>query len=549
MAERITVAEAVGRTLAQLGVGYAFGVVGSGNFHMTNALIAGGVRYAAARHEMGASCMADAYSRATGDVTIVSLHQGCGLTNALTGLGEAAKAHSPVIALTGDTPGGQTTSNFHIDQDAAVAAVGAYPARVHSAATAIDDTVRAYAAALDRRTVVLSVPIDLQLEYTEWRPDRLIHPAPRTPPGPAPDAVERLLALFAGAERPIILGGRGAWHARAELERLAELTGSLLVTSAAGRGLFVGNEWALDICGGFATDGAAELIEGADLVVAFGASLNRWTTRGGHLLRGATVVQVDDRVEALGWHHPIDLGVLGDTALVAAAAADALAAGNIRTGYRTDDIAERIRAVRYWSDQPVDDRSDDDRIDPRVLSVELDRMLPDERIIVPDGGNFNGYPGAFLRVPDTKGYSVPLAFQSIGLGLSSAIGAAVAVPGRVPVVGVGDGGFMMTHVELDTAVRLGIGLLVVIYDDNAYGAEVHHFEHETDHLETVTFPETDLAALARGYGCEAITVRRVADLEPLRAWLEGPRTRPFVIDAKIVRFASWVLAHSFEGEV
>ena len=90
------VAEAVGRTLAGLGVGYTFGVTGSGNFHVTNALIAGGVPFTAARHENGAACMADAYSRASGKVSVLSVHQGCGLTNAMTGIGEAAKSRTPM---------------------------------------------------------------------------------------------------------------------------------------------------------------------------------------------------------------------------------------------------------------------------------------------------------------------------------------------------------------------------------------------------------------------------------------------------------------------
>jgi thiamine pyrophosphate-dependent acetolactate synthase large subunit-like protein len=104
----------------------------------------------------------------------------------------------------------------------------------------------------------------------------------------------------------------------------------------------------------------------------------------------------------------------------------------------------------------------------------------------------------------------------------------------------------MSHVELDTAVRLRMGLLVLVYNDNAYGAEVQHFKHVTDRLEIVSFPDTDIAALARGYGCEAITVRSEADLAPLQQWLDGPRDRPFVIDAKTAAFPSWLLGHSME---
>ena len=106
------VAEAVGHTLATLGVDRVFGVVGSGNFHVTNALTANGATFVATRHEHGAVTMADAFTRLSGRVSAVSLHQGCGLTNAVTAITEAAKSRTPIVVLTGDTPPTATTSNF-----------------------------------------------------------------------------------------------------------------------------------------------------------------------------------------------------------------------------------------------------------------------------------------------------------------------------------------------------------------------------------------------------------------------------------------------------
>lgn len=562
--------EAVGTVIGRMGARRMFGVVGSGNFRVTNAMARAGVEFIASRHEMGAACMADAYSRATGELAVLTVHQGCGFSNALTGIGEAAKAHTPLLVVTGDTPGDQRQSNFWIDQDKVAEGMGAVPERVHSAASAVRDVIRAVTTAVDqRRTVVLSLPLDLQnAEIPDRDVARLEQVTPPSGPlraAPAPEAVEQLAGLLAGAQRPVIVGGRGARAAVGPIRRLAEASGALLTTSAVGRGLFHDDEWHLDVMGGFATEGAAELIAGADVLVAFGAALNRWTARGGELLKQATIVQVDDRVEAFGFHYPVDVAILGESALTAEAATAALqarrdcaggaGAGGGTVGYRTPEVARKVVESLSWTDQPFEDTSEpvvqaepgSGRIDPRTLTNTLDRMLPMERVVVPDGGNFNAYPAMHFRVPDNDGYCVPLAFQSIGLALSSAIGAAVALPGRVAIAGVGDGGFMMSLVELDTAVRLGLPLVVVVYNDNAYGAEVHHFAHETDELDTVVFPETDIAAIAAGYGCQALTVRQESDLEAVRAWVEGPRDRPLVIDAKITSFPSWVLAHSFEA--
>lgn len=542
MGVRTTVADAIGRTVAALGAAHIFGVVGSGNFHATNAAIAAGVPFTATRHEMGAATMADAFSRATGRVAIVSVHQGCGLTNALTGITEAAKCHTPILVLAGDTAAGDTTSNFHIDQDAAVLAIGATPARIDSAATAIADAADAFRLALhERRTVVLSMPVDIQDELVEWD-DALIPPAaPRLPRAVDAASIARLAELLSSAERPVIVGGRGAWGAKRELRRLGAASGALLTTSAAGRGLFVGDAWALDIMGGFATEGAARLIADADVIIGFGVAFNNWTTRSGALLDGATIVQVDDREEAIGLHRPVDLAVLGDASLLAAAVADALQARGPRTGYRRPEIRERVQAVRYWKDQPFEPHEEPGRIDAQTLVNALDALLPLERIVVPDGGNVNCYAGAHLRVPDEQGYCIPLSFQAIGMGLAAGIGAGVAQPHRLTVVGTGDGAFMMSLVELDTAVRLGLDIVVIVFNDDAYGAEVNLFQRDTAMLDTVRFPETDLAAIARGYGCDAVTVRHLDDLSTVAAWLDGPKGRPLVIDAKIVRYPSWMM--------
>ena len=114
-------------------------------------------------------------------------------------------------------------------------------------------------------------------------------------------------------------------------------------------------------------------------------------------------------------------------------------------------------------------------MDPRALSIALDAMLPEERIVVVDSGAFMGYPSMYLRVPDAQGFVFPQAFQCVGLGLGNAIGAAVARPDRLTVAALGDGGLLMALPDLETLGRVKPDMLVVVYNDAAYGAEVHHF--------------------------------------------------------------------------
>jgi thiamine pyrophosphate-dependent acetolactate synthase large subunit-like protein len=540
------VSEAVGATLAGLGADTVFGLVGSGNFHVTNALIANGATFVATRHECGAACAADAWARGTGRVGILSVHQGPGLTNALTGITEAAKSRTPLLVLAADVAGAAVRSNFRIDVAALAASVGAAADRLYSPATAAADAARAYRTAQrERHTVVLAMPLDVQAAHCE--PPKIPPVPPLAPPAPAPEAAARLARALTEAERPVFVAGRGARAARAALEELADACGALLATSAVAKGLFHDSPWDLGVSGGFASPLAAELITSADLVVGWGSSLNMWTMRHGRLIGpGARVAQVDDDSTAIGAHQPVDIGVHGDVAQTARVVLASL--GSRKPGYRSGELRARIAREVRWRDVPYADQGGDGLIDPRTLTIALDDLLPAERVVAIDSGNFMGYPSMFLSVPDEHGFCFTQAYQSVGLGLASAIGAALARPDRLPVAALGDGGALMGVSEMETVVRLGLPMVIIVYDDAAYGAEVHHFGPDGFALDTVRFPPADIAAIGRGFGCAAVTVRGLGDLGPVREWLAGPRDRPLVIDAKIASASgSWWLEEAFRG--
>ena len=542
------VARAVGQALAEAGVDHVFGLVGSGNFIVTNALIASGARFVASRHETGAVTMADSYARVTGRLGVCTVHQGPGLTNAITGLAEAAKSRTPLLLLAAEVSAGAIRSNFKIDQANLVASVGAVPERLAGAHTAVADALRAmHRAQVERRPVVLMMPLDVQgaesLPPDDLPAAHVIHPAQASS-----HAIAEVVDRIGAARRPLILAGRGAVIARArgELERLGDSIGALFATSAVANGLFWGNPWSLGISGGFASPGAAKLIPQADLVLAFGASLNMWTTRQGHMLSpNAIVVQIDDEPGALGSHHRVDVPVLGDVAETARALA---AASEPRSSdWRTDEIAEQIR-LEDWRNTRYEDASTTDRIDPRTLSIALDELLPPNRAVAVDSGHFMAYPPMYMQVQDADAFVFTQGFQSIGLGLSSAIGAAVARPDRITVAALGDGGAAMALPEFETAFRLDLGMLIVIYNDSAYSAEVHHFGPMGEPVKLVQFPEMDFAAIGRAVGLEGAGVRSRADLETVHDWVRSRPRRGLVLDAKIVPtvVAPW-LEEAFRG--
>ena len=529
------VAEAIGGALAELGVRDAFGLIGSGNFVVTNSMVQRGVRFVAARHECAAVSMADGYARVTGRVGVATLHQGPGVTNATTALTEAAKARTPLLVLAADTSSAALRSNFRIEQAALATSVGAVAERAHSRDSVPEDLARAWGlAARDRRTVLFSMPLDVQAEDAPSM--RVNPPEPPTTLIPDPEGVRQIADVLITARAPVIIAGRGAVLAGAgpALDALADRVGALLSTSANGHGLFAGNPWSLGISGGFASPTAARLLRESDVVLAFGASLNMWTTRHGELIpASAHVIQVDIEADAIGGHRGMDLGLVADARLGAEAlTAELDRRGHMAVGRRREEISRAI-AEGSWSHVEHEDASTEGRVDPRTFSKALEELLPRERTIAVDSGHFMGWPPMYLSVADAAGFVFTQSFQSIGLGLSSAIGAAIAGPDRLTVACVGDGGALMAAGEFETLVRLGLPLLVVVYNDAAYGAEVHHFGPQGHPVELVRYPDPDIAGLARGLGAEAATVQSLDDLRLLEKWLER-RDGPFVLDAKVV---------------
>jgi thiamine pyrophosphate-dependent acetolactate synthase large subunit-like protein len=533
-----SVASVIAADLAGYGARRCFGLLGTANFKVSHGLVQSGVELIAARHECNAASMADAYAKATGELTLVSVHSGPGLTNALTGIGEAAKSRTPLVVLAGDVPNGAVKNNFYIEQAEMVRAVGAVSERLHTVNSAREDTLRAVTRALrDRQTVVLSMPLDVQhATLPTNQPPFELPPAPGRL-HPDPRAVARLADALLHAQRPLILGGRGAVIADAEpaLIALADSVGALLATSVCGHGLFAGNPWSVGISGGFSSPIADELIAESDFILAFGASLTQWTTKKGKLIApGAVVAQVDIDLLKLGYQMPVQIALHGDVRATAEALLAELGrrAGKGASGRRSNAIRERIRAGdnhhSLWPDE-----SSKDFIDPRTLSKAVDAILPADRAVASDSGHFCGWVPRYLRVPNARASCLSHSFQSVGLGLPSAIGLAIANPGKLAVLGTGDGGFLMSIADLETAIRLGLRLCILVYNDASYAAEVHYFRRQGFSVDIVQFPDTDFAAIARGYGARGATVRTLADLEPVKAWVAEGTPGVFVIDGKI----------------
>jgi thiamine pyrophosphate-dependent acetolactate synthase large subunit-like protein len=528
----------VAESLARLGHRTVFGLLGSGNFKLVQHLVdhCDG-RCVWVRHESAAVTAAAAYAQITGRLGVASVHQGPGVTNTMTSLTHAVRERAPVLLLAAETARGRRL-NQSLDLAALAAAAGA----------GVSDDVAdaAERAATERRPIVLGLPIDVQEQEADGR-----EPAPRGPldtPRVRPKAadVAAVADLVQRSARPLILAGRGAVlaDARAPLEALGDRIGALYATSLVANGLFAGSPLSLGVCGGFASKLAERVVRQADLVLAFGASLNQWTTMHGTLLADAVVVQTDTDPAAIGRDRH---GLVGDAAETAEALLDELERrGHSAAGFRGGAVEQEVRAYRAADD--YDEVHADGLLDPRSLAVALDRSLPAERTVVYDGGHFHWFPTPYLSVPDAAGFVAAQGFQAVGLGLGTAIGAAVARPERPVLLVVGDGGTMMALGELDALVGQRLPVVVAIFNDGAYGAEVHHFGPMGLPTDLVTFGDRDFAAVARGLGARAATIRATEELAgAVEPWL-AERDGPLVLDCKVnPAVVAERLAEAFKG--
>ncbi|UZX02200.1 thiamine pyrophosphate-binding protein [Arthrobacter sp. CDRTa11] len=510
-----------------------FGVMGNGNVHFLDAAEKLGLRFSPVRHEGAALAAADAYYRASGRLAAGTTTYGPGYTNALTALAEAVQAQIPVVLVTGDAPTSGARP-WDVDQTAIAAGLGAATFTVtREAAGSI--TRQAVEYALTKRTaVVIAIPYDLAaLEAAE---EDLVEPQAPQVMDDVDGGLGQVARLLAGAKRPLVLAGRGAHLAGAgpELRELADRLGALTAGTALALNLLQGDGY-LGVAGGFGTDTAAGLMAEADVVLVAGASLTPFTMRFGHLLGpDSTVIQIDTALQPT--HPRVDTFVSADVKSAAGRLLRLLDDG-VSVDARSE--AWRAEAQKRLAEGPGHEagsaETPDGRLDPRSLATALDAMLPERRTVVQDGGHFMGWAPMYWRIPRPQDLvMVGTAYQTIGLGLASAVGAARAVEdGRTLVLASGDGGFLMGLSDLESLIAAASSAVVVIYNDAAYGAEIHQYGSQGLTEKPMLIPEVDFSGVARALGASSAVIRSLADLAALQDWIDAGAKGTFVADCRI----------------
>ena len=547
----LRVYEAVAQALVADGVETVFGLMGDDTAALVVAIQDSGVAYHGARHENQAVAMADGYARVTRRVGIATVTGGPGFSNALTAINTARRAGSGVVVIVGAGRSGEDDHDDavvrsgsrvgwlkYLPQLAVCESIGIAALRPATAEAAIRDTRLAFARARRGETVVLILGRDvLSQEIDGGAIARFAVPEPASGPAPSAEDIAAFTDLLQetwAVTRPVILAGRGAFTADAgpALRRLGELTGAVLATTLRAPALFAGDPYAIGMSGTYATSIGSELLLQADCVLAFGAALNKFTTHEHTLFPQALVVQVDTDPGAIGRFVDVGLAVQADARLTAeAVVAELERRGHAAGGFRTPELADRLAA--FSAADEVRDQSTPELIDARTLMLELDRILPADRVLTIDAGHHSRFSIRYLGVQRPENFVQAVDAGSIGLGIGTAIGAAVGRPESTVVLGVGDAGLLMSIGDLETAVRLGLPLVVIVSNDHALGSEVKVLSELGLPTDLAKIPAPSFAAIATALGAEAHTVTSIADLHRIADRLTARPTGVLLLDCRV----------------
>ncbi len=544
--------EAIVKMLRRFDVDTMFGLPGE-QTHIHDAIYRrNDIRHLLVRHEQAAAKMADSYARATGKVGVCDATVGPGATNLVSGISESFLSGIPVVAIVSDVRADwRGRESFQeIDQTTLFRPITKQVFSVDLIERIPEFMKRAFQIATTGRPgpVLLSFPMTTlraRHEFTEedLEVDTRYAGWPAYRPTPPRDEISTAVDAILSASRPIILGGGGVMASGAtdEVRKLAELLDMPVATSYMGKGTLPENHpLSLGPYGLLGRPTSNEYVLQADLGLALGTRFNNVGTAAWRIPDKKTrLVQIDIEPTQIGRNYTVDLALTGDIKAVLREMLNLLKSGpriSSRTTQR--DAVSKITA-KWRKEQGIESplaRDDNARpVHPIQVIRAMRDAMQDDDVLVCDSGFNQIWGGQYFEVRSPgRNYLGPRGFGVMGYGLPAAISRALTTPDQRVVCLTGDGGFAMVIQELETAVRSGANLTIVVMNNSNM-----HFIKDNQRLFfdgryiSTEFTELDYAEIARAFGCVGIRVENSGELDSAFAdALHGNKTA--VIDVRIL---------------
>jgi thiamine pyrophosphate-dependent acetolactate synthase large subunit-like protein len=529
--------EALADAFVAEGTTAVFGMMGDANIYWLDVLERRGVNVFEVRHEGAGLAMADGWARIAGRPGVCTTTGGPGCTQLATTMVVASRAWTPLVAFCGDTTPGDDDEVQRLDQQRFAAAVEAGFVRLGAAEHTYHAVQRAfYTARTESRPVMLSMPASIQHDAVDdddrYVPSDQLMNAPLVYPNP--EQAQAAAKIVEASRRPVIIVGRGAIRSGAgpAVLGLARRCGAIIATSLMAKNWLNEDPFHVGVSGLYSTQTAVGLFAEADCVIAVGAALNKYTIEHGYLYPQASFIQIDTQPQVvMGDGRSAHCYLQADARLGVEALAGRLEQRSVEIeGYRTPAVKKLVDAAL---DDAAEYQIETGRVDPRLAARILDEEIPGHVGMVIGGGHQATF-GTMLA-NRSRDLTLPnMHYGCIGQGLTTAMGAVIASGGRPAFLMEGDAGFMMHLAEFETAVRYRIPLMVVVFNDQALGAEYHRYIDKGIDVEATRIPTPDLGTVGRALGGRGALATTPEELRSAaREFVSAPA--PTLVDLRISR--------------
>jgi acetolactate synthase I/II/III large subunit len=510
----MSAAELLVRCLENEGVRFVFGIPGEENIRTTMALDRSPIRYILARHEQGASFMAEMYARVTGQPGVVSATLGPGAINLQLGVADAYTNSTPLVAISAQVGHDRDYKESHqsVDLVGMFAPITLWSASVPSA-NAIPEMVRkAFKLAQTERpgAVYLAVPEDVDAADA----DAALEPLPRNvvrPQAPSPAQVARAAAILQAARSPIVLAGHGAAraHAGAALARFAEAFDIPVAVTFHGKGILPDDHpQAVGTIGFMARDHVNFGFEDADLIIAVGYELQEFDPVRINPAGDKKIVHIHQFPAEVDAHYSVDVGIEGDIS----ASLDALAAA--AAGHRPEH-RPRTPSSQLLREELERGQADDRfPLAPQRIVADTRAALGRDDVVLVDTGAVKMWMARLYPTYAPNTCLISNGLSTMGFALPGALGVKLARPEAKVLAAVGDGAFLMNSQEIETAVREGIPLVVLIWQDGGYGLIEWKMDLEVGAHSNIAFTNPDTEQYAASFGAKGYTITSADELLP-----------------------------------
>ena len=500
------------RCLENEGVEYVFGVPGEENLDVMDALIGSPIRFVTTRHEQGAAFMADVYGRLTGKAGVCLSTLGPGATNLVTGFADANMDRAPIVGIAGQ---GATTrmhkeSHQILDLVNLFEPISKYSVQIRAPEIVAEIVRKAFKAAEAEKPGGSFIDFPENVAAMEVDDKQPLKVQSARAPVPPPDKVTQAARLISTARYPLVMAGNGVVRGKAcdALLAFAEKLNIPVATTFMAKGSMpFSHPLSLGTVGLQARDFVACGFDRADVVICVGYDMIEYHPYLWNPNKSSQIIHVDMSPAEVDEHYMLECGVVGDiNEALQAIAAEAEPQADTPARSLRETIVDELNA-----------HADNDAfpMTPQRIVLDLRKSLEADDIVISDVGAHKMWMARMYQAERPNTCIISNGFAAMGIGVPGAIAAKLAFPGQTALTVTGDAGFLMNSQEIETALRIGVAIVILVWNDSKYGLIKWHQERRFGRDTQIDFGNPDLVRYAESFGAKGYRVEAAADLLPI----------------------------------